>query len=1614
MFAVALLIWHVALADIVINEVQSSNSSTILDEDGESSDWIELYNSGSTNVNLHGWGLSDNPSNPMKWRFPDRSLPPTGHLLVFASGKDRTNTLESARINSPSEIPGLVMWFNADDEGYSHGEAVSVFNDQSGFSNDGTQSEVGNRPSYLTNAVNGHAAFRFNKSLKQHVDLDSTGFNGLVTLRDFSIFVVCKWQGVATSGLFGAWDTSSSSGNTHFEVKSGGDLRLRVGAMNSAYGDNLFQDGVWCQVAGVMRSAGDDPLGSVYGDGSLSGTKAASPGTVTVADYGKMQIGNSYSNTRYFDGDMAEILMFNRALTATEIDQVERYLAERYAMPLNGVPQHPELHTNFGLSSDGESVVLSGALTNLMDQVAVPALLSDTSYGCSPDGVLPAAYFVEPTPGAANNTTAYGTPLPTVEFSQQRGIYEIPFVLALSCADAGADIYYTLDGSEPSGLNGTLYSSAVYVGTTTVVRAASYKAGALPQRSIQTHTYLFLNDVIAQTSKPAGYPADWNGFQDVSYSISSTATAQAGYPEDMYVALRAVPIVSLSMSVDDMFGSGGVYSNPDVYGLEKAVSVEWITNGVGQVQLDAGLRVQGGASRIFSRSPKKSLRLLFKAEYGPGRLKTPVLKDHGTDLGDFNTLILRADYNNSWIHGDYWQRLRGTYIRDQWVRDTQFEMSGTASHGGHVHLFLNGIYWGLYNPSERPDAAFGANYFGGERADYDAMTHSGIRDGDNIAWNQMINVAKGDLTTETQYELMKQYLNIDHLIDYMIVNIYGGNADWPHNNWNAIRRREAGAGYLFYCWDSERTLESTNINITGVTGALDSRANSASFYNALRVSEEFRLRFADRLHKHFFNGGALVPERAAERLESRINKTEIAVYGESVRWGAYRNETYNTGLSYTTTHWINECDRILDSYFPVRSDIVLSQFHSANLYPDTDAPEFSQHGGVLDYGEDLSITAPSGVIYVTVDGVDPRVVYTSAVYSNTFEYITPLDMTNAVTLKARALYNGEWSALTEAEFGVYFTEALFLPSVDGSWHVAGNWNGNVVPEGAGQRVCIQTPAEDRDVELYAPVTIGGIRFDNSTNAYRNRVRDQASGNTLTFQNTAGSNAFVRVEGSGSGYAELKVEAGVILQSDLELDIQNLEGYEGYGALRLRESWSGIGDVIKSGAGVAAFTGDNKNFSGSVEILEGVLSFTASSAPAYVDQILVASGGQLRLSSSSAPGELRLYPFGGTLHLSGMGRGEDIPDNDNRGKLGALRCEPEDPGSALLLTNQILLADDVDIHVAGEENRLQITGALKGSHKLSKSGGGTLLLCGVMSGFSGGLEVLNGSVGVDHQPATFAAISGSGRFVIDSSIINAVLIDGAALDLIFNKAGAPDYTMPHNCGNALLRLDSAIAVPSEIRMFLQEKNDARGGIFVPYVEDLAVLLESAGCQVYLRDLNGTTLFQGEQWSLNTNAQVVAVEEMADFGGGAVEGKIISVYFGAEPLSYEAWKTAVFESVADQNNPLVAGPLAAPFDDDVSNLMRYALGVTNSIVDVGLFHPRLTLNASGAEYRFPFKSARDDLRYVVESTADLEIWEGAELLYDSLTDYPANLLDGWMTLDDPVLYPQRFFRLRVILR
>ena len=702
------------------------------------------------------------------------------------------------------------------------------------------------------------------------------------------------------------------------------------------------------------------------------------------------------------------------------------------------------LHTNFKLGAGGEYLALfnadspRAAMTEFDNDY--PEQRNDYSYALDPNGAW--RYYEVPTPGAANGVSSVTGVVPRPGVSHKRGWHDAPFALAITNTLPGVTIRYTTDGSVPTETSGTVYNGPLQVSGNLVVRAAGFRPNHLPSEVI-THTYLFAEDVLLQPNNPAGYPSTWgtssqmpNNTVPADYEMDPEIINDPMYGPQIVEALKALPVIAISVEIDEMFGAAnGIYSHPLSRGAawERPCSIEIIPLSGGDIQEDAGIQIQGNAAREPQKNPKHPMRVTFKGDYGAKRLDYKVFPD--SPVTSFDTLVLRADFNYSWLHWNPSQRIRAQRVRDSWTKDSMRAMGGLASHNRYVHLFINGLYWGIYDPSERPDGSFGEAYLGGEKEDYDVINEGQVVDGTATAYNALLSF--NDLSTPGQYEAIKQYLDIPQFIDYMLLHFYIGHEDWFRNkNWYAIRPRDGSRGFLYVPWDGEMILGNNNVNRVA-TADLPS-----DLHPKLLANEQYRLDFADRVHRHFFNNGALTPAQNIARWQKRIGEIELPIIAESARWGDYRRDVHQFSSApyelYTREdQWRNELDRLVNNYFPTRTATVLAQLRSVGLYPSVAAPVFSQHGGRILPGQQLQMSDSGGTIYYTMDGSDPRTYYTDQVSSQAQEYSAPIILMRSARIKARVFSGGTWSALTEADFFIgpripmRITEIMYNPEPPG-------------------------------------------------------------------------------------------------------------------------------------------------------------------------------------------------------------------------------------------------------------------------------------------------------------------------------------------------------------------------------------------------------------------------------------------------------------------------------------------------------------------------------------------------------------------------------------------------------
>lgn len=691
-----------------------------------------------------------------------------------------------------------------------------------------------------------------------------------------------------------------------------------------------------------------------------------------------------------------------------------------------------DLTSRFGLLRPGKNVLALHGLNTTSDS---REFLLDAQLELLRTTVGEVGHLIQPTPGGPNDSKTGGL-VDDLAIVPARGFYSSPIDVRITCPTPDTLIRYTTNGSVPSATNGLVYNAPLRIASTTPLRAVAVRPDWRAS-SVETHTYVFLDDVVLQTQAKAlqaGLPASWGGVV-ADYGLDSRVVGPNGtdsyggkYTRTLKSDLQSLPTLSIVMPVSDMFGAQGIYSNPLSHGAEweRPTSIEWLNpdNQPG-FQEDAGIRIQGGAFRRFDLTLKKSFRVVFRDQYGSPRLKFSLFGTNATDR--FDNFVLRANSNDAWPYAGG----AAVYVRDAFAMETARALGIPSSHTRFVHLYINGQYWGLYNPAERPDAAFSEAYFGGNKGTWDSINQDSAPDGNYDAWNRMIAQTGQNMTVEANYQKIQgnnpdgtrnpnfeDLLNIDNLIDYLILNFYVGNTDWPGRNWWAGRDRENGDGFTFRPWDTETALGFTpvDVNVTGVSDAV------ARPYAAVRSNPNFKMAFADHVYRHFFNGGPLAvnpaspawnparPEnnRPAQRFAALADSIRSAVVGESARWGDQLRSQPTT----RDEHWQTERDRLLRDYFPRRSAIVLDQFRSAGLYPRTEPPVMNQRGGEVPAGFQLTLTAPRGIIYYTTNGTDPRAALGRLTYTG------PIVLQDLTTLRTRVLNGQEWSALNEARFVV--------------------------------------------------------------------------------------------------------------------------------------------------------------------------------------------------------------------------------------------------------------------------------------------------------------------------------------------------------------------------------------------------------------------------------------------------------------------------------------------------------------------------------------------------------------------------------------------------------------------
>ena len=511
-----------------------------------------------------------------------------------------------------------------------------------------------------------------------------------------------------------------------------------------------------------------------------------------------------------------------------------------------------EHHVPFKLSASGETIYLTHPAYGTLDVLEVPAAETDISYGRCADGadVLSA---LTPTPNASNDTAERVAVVAAPQFSANGGFYDAEFELTL-CADAGHEIYYTTDGSDPR----------------TSDTAQKYTEGIrIYNNTDEPNVYSALTEITLITYNPpknnvekgiviraAAKNADgiFSPVEHNSYFVGKTAS----YFKEMKVISMVTDSDYLFDADNGMYMVGKEYyawldspdykkydaadtRNPTNYNKdgresEFPVSIQIIENGQAVYNADLGAKIAGNYTRV---RPQKSLRLVTRSEYGDSSIKYPLFPDLTDAAGK---VIDRYDKVTLWNGGNDFQFL---HFRDALMQELAEGLNVDTMASEPCLLFIDGEFWGFYLLRERVDAEHLEAHYGLHQDEVAVIKNNALDDGteeDLTAFKEFTTWAmNADMTDAQNYEKFCETVDVASFIDYMAVETYINNNDWAStgmNNWQVWRSKtvvpdvpQANGKWRFVLYDTDVS--------AGIYNNYKTMANYDSLANNMPVTKTY-------------------------------------------------------------------------------------------------------------------------------------------------------------------------------------------------------------------------------------------------------------------------------------------------------------------------------------------------------------------------------------------------------------------------------------------------------------------------------------------------------------------------------------------------------------------------------------------------------------------------------------------------------------------------------------------------------------------------------------------------------------------------------------------------------
>lgn len=437
--------------------------------------------------------------------------------------------------------------------------------------------------------------------------------------------------------------------------------------------------------------------------------------------------------------------------------------------------------------------------------------------------------------------------------SHPGGYYDREIQLELLPPEPGVEVRFTLDGSLPTLDHGAVYTQPIHLQATmpnvTVVRARAMTPGS----------------------------ADESPVTSASYMMGVEAT---------------LPIISLIMAPEDLWEPRhGIYADPLMRGAawERPVDVTYVdADRSTGFHTGAGIRIHGYQSRAFA---KKSFRLYFRSIYGPRRLTYPLFDNaRDSEVTSFNRLVLHSG-GQDW---PYPPLTNWTLLRNQLAAELAFEVGGYATRSQPAILFLNGESWDIYQIRERIDEDFLADRYGMDAVDLLDSPESALREtliGDRAHWDAlMAYVESHDLADPAAYAHVQSQVDLENFIDYVVIQIYSANTDWPAHNVYQLRPRTPGGRWQWLFWDSDNGFGAdvySQIETDMISHLLDynhpeTGGRDVLLFRKLLHNPTFFERFITRAADHL--NTVLAPSAVVTQIDALAGELAPDIAFETRRW----------------------------------------------------------------------------------------------------------------------------------------------------------------------------------------------------------------------------------------------------------------------------------------------------------------------------------------------------------------------------------------------------------------------------------------------------------------------------------------------------------------------------------------------------------------------------------------------------------------------------------------------------------------------------------------------------------------------------------------------------------